>query len=110
MIIAEILDPWSAAPAFADAHERSWSAGGISPLDVPADKDEYLALAVSAESSDSLFAGQILRVMERLGTPRIHDVLADLDEQLAFAVSAVSSKSLSAGGKYTPSYLGDGRG
>jgi hypothetical protein len=67
-IFAEILDPWSAAPAFADANERSRSAGGISPLDVPADKDEYLALAVSAESSHSLFAGQILHVMEKLDT------------------------------------------
>ena len=85
VIFAEILDPWSAAPVFADAHGRPWSAGEVVPLDFS-------------------------RVMERLES-RIHDVLADLDEQLALAVSAVSSKSLSAGGEYTPSSsLDDGRG
>ena len=66
-IFAEILDLWSAAPVFADAHGRPWSAGEVVPLDFS-------------------------RVMERLETSRIHDVLADLDKQLAIAVSAVSSK------------------
>ena len=76
-IFAEILDPWSAAPVFADAHGRPWSAGEAVPLDFS-------------------------RVMERLETSRIHDVLADLDEHLALAVSAVSSSSYSAGGKFPP--------
>ena len=85
-IFAEILDPWSAAPVFADAHGRPWSAGEAVPLDFS-------------------------RVMERLETSRIHDVLADLDEQLALAVSAVSSSSFSAGGKFPPlPSLDDGRG
>ena len=82
-IFAEILDPWSAASVFADAHGRPWSAGEAVPLDFS-------------------------RVMERLETSRIHDVLADFDEQLALAVSAESLDSLSAGGKYTPLSLPDG--
>ena len=40
VIFAEILDPWSAAPDFADAHGQPWSAGGIVPLDMPAEMDE----------------------------------------------------------------------
>ena len=85
-IFAEILDPWSAAPVFADAHGRPWSAGEAVPLDFS-------------------------RVMERLETSRIHDVLADFDEQLALAHSAESLESSSAGGKFPPlSFLDDGRG
>ena len=67
-IFPGMLDPWSAAPVFADAHGRPWSAGEAVPLDFS-------------------------RVMERLETSRIHNVLGDMDEKLALAVSAESLES-----------------